>query len=83
MAAARSGDVIKETVKTSSLVSTLLAPFVHVSVARIETYTGMELGDSYEAQVLMAVGGLIVWASTHYRMYRLKQDEASPFLSEP
>lgn len=73
--APRSGTQVKETVKTSSLVATLLAPFVHLLVVKLEAVTGMQLGTAYEAQVLMGVGALIVWASAHWRMAQVAKDE--------
>lgn len=70
-----SGQSVRDTVLTSGLVATLLAPFIHFAVLKLEIGLGMALGASYEAQLLGGVVAVIQWGAAHYRSTQMQADD--------
>lgn len=73
----RSGHDVKDTVRTAGLVSSLLAPFIHLAVVQLELLTG-PLGPGYEAQLLAATVAAISWGAAEWRMRRRQASDDVP-----
>lgn len=65
---------VRDTVQTSGLVATLLAPFIHFTVTQLEVWMSMPLGPGYEAQLLVGTVAVLQWAAAHYRATQVDAD---------
>ena len=74
----RSGDQVKSTTLTSGLITSLLAPWIHLLILWLEKISGAQLGVGYEAQVLSLVVVLVMFVSGWVRMRSIKKNSPSP-----
>ena len=74
----RSGDLVKGTVLTTGLVTSLLAPWVAFAIHGIEHRLNIDLGAGYQDQVLVGIATGLSFLAAHLRMRHILTTEQPP-----